>query len=111
MSVLMYHNPRCSKSRKAKEILEEMQIDFQIKEYLSEGLTKDEVASLAQKLELPVEGFVRKKEEDYVNNKPASEDELIELLVTHPKVLERPIVVNGEKAVVARPPEDLKKLF
>ena len=113
MEVKIYHNPRCSKSRQALELLENKGINPTVKKYLDEGLTIDEIMELSGLLKKDIIDFVRTKEEaykalgiDWNNNDAAAK-----ALSKNPKILERPIVINGKKAIVARPPELIEDLF
>lgn len=113
MLVTIYHNPRCSKSRKALEILQNKDINLNIIPYLDQGLKEEEINEIAAKLGLEVEEFMRKKEQEYKNIVAENHEGFshIKILVQLPKLLERPIVVVGNKAVIARPPEKLEELF
>jgi arsenate reductase len=113
MSATIYHNPRCSKSRQALAILEEKGVELTIIEYLKDGLDQREVLDLARKLNMGVSQFIRSKEAEYKNYQIDWENnkEAAIVLSECPKLLERPIVVVGEKAVIARPPEEVEKLF
>ncbi|MFK8137589.1 MAG: ArsC/Spx/MgsR family protein [Bdellovibrionales bacterium] len=109
----LYHNPRCSKSREAKQILEDNKISFETFEYLKEGLTGQEILSLSKKLSLSLREFMRLKEEDFkpYKNKELTESELVDLIVNFPKLLERPILVSGTKAVLGRPPQRVLEII
>ena len=112
--VTIYHNPRCSKSRKALEILEAKPgIQLSIKKYLEEGITTDEAINLGKLLEMDVNKFLRTKEDEYksLDIDWSDNEKAAKALSDFPKILERPIVIKGDRAVVARPPEDLEKLF
>lgn len=103
--VTIYHNPRCSKSREGLKFLEEQNVDFQLVKYLDNPLTKSELTNLIKKLNITPIELVRKKEEGWKNYKgqELSDEQIIEAMVENPKLIERPIVVNGDKAVIARP--------
>ena len=110
----IYHNTRCSKSRCTLDIITENQQDVTIVEYLKNPLTKLELADLLVKLNMPAKDIVRKGEVDFKENykgKELSEEEWLEAMVRFPKLIERPIVVKGDKAVIGRPPENVKLLF
>ncbi len=110
----IYHNPRCSKSRQTLNLIKEAGKDVEIVEYLKNPPTADELREVLRKLNLPVEYLIRKNEEIYktqYKGKELSEEEWIQALVEHPKMLERPIVVEGDKAVLGRPPENVLKLL
>jgi len=113
MAVEIWHNSRCSKSRNAFNYLNEKGIEFKVKEYLKEPITKEELKDILEKLNFKPSDLVRKKEAIYkdLNLKEATEDELLEAMVENPKLIERPIIVNGNKAVVARPLEEIEKVL
>lgn len=106
---LLIHNPRCSKSRGAKEILEEQGIEFDTIDYLKDGLKEKLLSHLPSLLNLTYPEMIRNKEEIYkelkLADKKLSNKGWIEVLMKHPVLLERPIFINGEKAVIARPSE------
>ena len=90
-------------------------VKFSIVEYLKEGLTRKEILTLSKKLNKnPVE-FIRKQDVEIKKNfqdlKSLSNDEVVELIIKFPKIMERPIVVSGEKAIIGRPPENVLSLF
>jgi arsenate reductase len=107
----IYHNPRCSKSRETLALLEQHGIRPTIVEYLKDPLTEAELLALMETLE-PA-SLVRTKEEKYLELRFELDDKNIvaKELARHPELLERPIVVKGKKAVIGRPPENVKKLF
>ncbi|RZJ75316.1 MAG: arsenate reductase (glutaredoxin) [Flavobacterium sp.] len=112
--VTIYHNPRCSKSREGLQLLEEFNVDFKIIKYLNENLTKSELLSIVEKLKMKPIEIVRQKEAVWIENfkgKDISNDEIIDILILHPKLIERPIVVNGDKAVIARPPSNIEAIL
>lgn len=114
MSVKIFHNPRCSKSRQALQLLQSEGIKFEIIEYLKNPLTKDELKNVVDKLEISPEDLLRKNEADFKSNfkgKELSGDQVIQAMIDYPKLMERPIVVNGNKAKVGRPPESIMELF
>lgn len=110
MPMVLYHNPRCSKSRQALALLEEKGVSFQIKDYLKEGLTKDEVHSILGKLGEDRDAIIRTKEDLYKEAPfEVSDDELvIKNLMETPKLLERPILVTDSKAIIGRPVEKIE---
>jgi len=116
MKYTYYHNPRCSKSRLGLELLQENDIQFDIKEYLKEGFDKKELESLFKKLNLaPLEGVIRTKEALFkeldLKGKDLSLSEWIDVLIENPKLLERPILVSDKDAVIGRPTENLSKIL
>jgi len=109
--IKIYHNPRCSKSRDGLNILAESGEDFQIVKYLDIPMEKEEIKEVLSLLGISAEELIRKNEKVWKENykdKKLSEDELLEAMQEHPKLIERPIVVSGEKAVIGRPPEKIK---
>lgn len=105
-----YHNPRCSKSRQALALLEEKGVQPKIRKYLEEVPSKEEFKLLLEKLNVEPSSLLRKGEaiykEQYKNLK-LNEAEWLEVMLQHPKLIERPIFINGNKAVVGRPPENV----
>ena len=107
-SITIYHNGRCGKSRGALEILQEQNIPFSIRWYLTEPLNKKELKALVKKLQMQPSGLVRKSEPLYKEmyaGKEINEKEWINILAEHPVLIERPIVEVADKAIIARPPE------
>jgi arsenate reductase len=110
----IYHNPRCKKSRAGLQYLREKGLPFQVVEYLKDPLTKEALHKLLQQLNLAPGEVVRKQEEMYrkeLKGKQFSREEWIDILVESPKLLQRPIILKGHKAVVADPPENLDPLL
>ncbi|WP_179319712.1 arsenate reductase (glutaredoxin) [Winogradskyella helgolandensis] len=110
----IYHNPRCSKSRQGLSILEESGKAFKTIRYLEEDLTSVELQDIIIKLGIKPINLIRKNEaiwkSDY-KGKTLSDNEIIAAMVNHPKLIERPIVINGDKAVIGRPPEAIKEII
>ena len=111
----IYHNPRCSKSRQALQLILEQGLEPEIILQLGSPPTKVELRDILQKLGKNADDILRKGEADYKAHFTAisrtDEKALIDLLVAYLKVIERPIVVSGAKAVVGRPPEAISILF
>ena len=110
----IYHNNRCAKSRDSFKLLQSKGVDFETIEYLKNPLTKEELTDLLAKLGMPAKDLVRKGEAIYKENykgKDLSEEEWIEAMVQHPKLIERPIVVKGDKAVIGRPIDKVEELL
>lgn len=105
--MIIYHNPRCSKCREALDLLEGNNCSIEIREYLKEPPTKKELKELLGKLKCKAEALVRKSEpiykEKYADTK-YTETQWIKILSENPILIERPIVIDGERAVVGRPP-------
>jgi len=114
-SIQIYHNPRCSKSRQTLALIEEKGVTPEIILYLENTPNKKEIESLLKKLGLNARQLLRKGEEAYKENKLSntelSEQVLIEKMAQFPKLIERPIVVKGNKAVLGRPPENVLELL
>ncbi|MEJ2128974.1 MAG: arsenate reductase (glutaredoxin) [Woeseiaceae bacterium] len=116
MSITIYHNPRCSKSRKTLELLEQSGAQPTIVEYLKTPPTADTTMRHAKLLGVRVADLLRRGEEEFkqANDLPDLDDDaaLAAWLETHPKVIERPIVVDeaNDKAVIGRPPESVLEL-
>jgi arsenate reductase len=115
MNTVLLHNPNCSKSRTAKTILEEKGVDFLIIDYIKEGLKEKLLSHLSEMANLPFEKMVRESEDVYkelgLKNKNLSENEWISVLMDHPVLLERPIFIHNNKAVIARPPERVLEIL
>lgn len=112
--ITIYHNPRCRKSREGLQILEESGKEFQTREYLKELPTTDELKSVIDLLGIAPIDLVRKNEAIWKENfkgKTLSDDEIIQAMAENPKLIERPIVVNNGKAVVGRPPENIRQII
>ena len=114
MSVEVYFNPACSNCRTADAILKDKGIDATHVRYLEQAPTKEQLEEVLRKLgtDEPRE-IVRTKEPEYdeLGLAGASRDELLDAMVAHPILIQRPIVIHGDKAVVARPPDKLLALF
>lgn len=112
---VLIHNPRCSKSRSAKEILEDEGIDFVVIDYLKDGLKEKMLTNLPKLTGLGFEQMIRKKEDVYkelkLSEKKLSDKEWIAILIKHPVLLERPIFICNNKAVIARPSELVKTIL
>jgi arsenate reductase len=109
-----YHNKRCRKSREGLALLEEKGLEPELVLYMDEPLTPDELSDIIDKLGIEAMELVRTKEkvwkEEY-RDKELTEDELVLAMIEHPQLMERPILVNGDKAVVGRPAEDLLQIL
>lgn len=109
----IYHNPRCSKSRQTLEIIRERGIEPEIVEYLTVSPDAEEIRTLLGKLGMSAAKLARKKEsaEAGIDLGTASEDEIISAMTQNPVMIERPIVVAGDTAVLGRPPENVTVFF
>lgn len=112
---ILIHNPRCSKSREAKLLLEDLKIEFEIVDYLKDGLKEKTLENLPKFLGLTFKEMIRKKEEIYkelnLGDKNLSNKEWIDVLRRHPILLERPIFICKDKAIIARPVELVKQVL
>jgi len=113
--LIIYHNPRCSKSRQTLEIIKSKNIEPTIVLYLIDKLSKEEIKNLLSKLGLSIREILRTGEDEYkknnLQNKNLSDEKLIEFLIKFPKLLQRPIVIKNNKAIIARPPENIFNLL
>lgn len=111
----IYHNPRCSKSRQTLEILNSHGVDVEVIEYLKTPPSVEALTSVIQKLGVSPQEVMRKKETEYkeagLSDESLSETQQIQLMIKYPKVIERPIVIRGKKAVIGRPPENVNALI
>lgn len=112
--VTIYHNPRCSKSRNTLAIIEEKGVDPAVVLYLESPLGDSEIRALLQKLGITASQLVRKGEDDYKTsglNAGSAEEDIIKAMAKFPRLIERPIVVRGTRAVLGRPPENVLELL
>ena len=110
----IYHNPRCRKSREAVRYLAEKGVLFEIVEYLKEEISETKMKLLLNKLNITGIELIRKNEKiwkEKFKNKELTESQIINLLCTEPKLMERPIVESKDKAVIGRPKENIDKLI
>ena len=112
---IIYHNPRCSKSRQTLDILDQYDLETEIVLYLDNPPSAEEIVSILNKLELSPRDILRKGEDAYkelnLKNDKLTNKDLINFMVENPKLIERPIVIRGDKAVIGRPPENVLSLF
>ena len=112
--VTIWHNPKCSKSRNALALLEENNIQANVVKYLENTLTKEEIKNILNLLEMNAKDLLRKGELIYSElnlSQIDDEDALIQAMVENPILIERPIIVKSNKAVIARPIENLEDLL
>ena len=110
----IYHNPRCSKSRQTFQLIKDAGKDVDVVEYLNTPPTFEELKHLIDMLGISPEQLLRKGEaifKEQFKGKSFTDDEWIEIMIKNPKLIERPIVVDGEKAILGRPPEKVLSLF
>ena len=111
----IYHNPRCSKSRQTLELLNERGIDLEVVDYLTAPLSTQALQTLSQKLRVSVVDMMRTKEQVFkeleLGDTGVTDDQLLQAISQNPILLERPIVVGGDRAVIGRPPENVLELI
>jgi arsenate reductase len=111
----LFHNPRCSKSRQALNLLEQEKENFEIFTYLDQKLEKDFLKEIIQKLDINPRDLLRTGESAYKENNlkdsNISDEEIINTMIKYPKLIERPIYIKGSKAIVGRPPENVLKII
>ena len=110
----IYHNPRCSKSRQTLQLIKDAGVDVEVVEYLNAIPTKEELEMILMKLNLKPTDIIRKGEAVYkekFKNSNFNDDEWIKIMIEYPKLIERPIVVKGNKAILGRPPENVLELI
>ncbi|RAR70144.1 arsenate reductase (glutaredoxin) [Flavobacterium aciduliphilum] len=112
--ITVYHNPRCGKSRACVAFLEQQKEPFELVKYLEHPLNFKQIQQLLQALDCTPIALIRTKESvwtEHFKGKELSDTELIQALVDYPILMERPVVVKGKRAVIARPLEHIEKLF
>lgn len=114
MKATIWHNPKCSKSRQALELLHEKGVDVEVVKYLESNPSKEEIKDLLSKLRISARELMRTKEDLYKElllKDEKEEDKLIDAMVEHPKLIERPIIITEKGVVIGRPPEKILELF
>ena len=114
MSMRIYHNPRCRKSREGVELLENAGCEFEIVEYLKDLPTKEELSEIVNQLGINAVDLIRKNEAAFKENfkgKNLSDDQWIDAMLEYPKLIQRQILVANGKAELGRPPENFLKLL
>jgi arsenate reductase (glutaredoxin) len=111
--ITIYHKTTCSKSRSALQILEEKGIPFEVRFYMHQKLNLKELRALLKKLKLKPTGLLRRSEPlfEELNNDELKEQDWLRLMVKHPELIERPVVENDDKAIIARPPERVLEIL
>lgn len=110
----IYHNPRCSKSRESLLYIEQKGYEYELVNYMKDGISAKEIKDFLNKSGLEVTAIIRTNEELYkqqFKGMKLSEEEWIKVLVENPQLLQRPLVIKGTHAVLARPAEEIQKLF
>lgn len=112
---LIYHNPRCSKSRETLQLLKDRGIEPVIRDYLKQPLSTDELNQLLNLLDIAPRALLRKNEAEYqeagLGNQALSDEAITEAMARYPKLIERPIVVHQGQARIGRPPEQVLEIF
>ncbi|MCM5663591.1 arsenate reductase (glutaredoxin) [Galbibacter mesophilus] len=112
--IKIYHNPRCRKSREGLQIIEESGKEYEVVKYLEDVPSEKELRKILNCLDIKPINLVRKNEaiwkENY-KNRSLSDDEIIEAMLENPKLIERPIVLKNNVAVIGRPPENIKSIL
>jgi len=113
--VRIYHNPNCTKCRLTMGILDDKGIDTTVVEYLNTPPNKDELSEVLDLLDLEPRELMRKHEAPYTENNlddaALTREQLIQAMIDHPILIERPIVINGNKATIGRPPEKVLEIL
>ena len=112
--ITIYHNPRCTKSREGLCEIENLNQPFEIRKYLDEPFTEKELKEVIKKLNIKPIELVRTKESIWIENykgKDLTDNQIVNALLENPKLIERPIIVNGNKAVIARPKEKINEIL
>ena len=114
MSYKILHNPRCSKSRQALTILESNGLTFEIIDYLRNPLSINELKEVVRKLGIKPYDLIRRNEvvfKEKFKGSSLSDDQWIEVMIENPKLIQRPILITENAAVIGRPPEDINRLI
>ena len=113
--ITIYQKPTCTTCREVYNVLKEKGVDFDAVNYYVDPISKAKLKELLRKMGIPASGLLRKKEEIYktlrLDEKKLSEEELTDLMVKHPDLIQRPIVEKGAKAILARPAERIRELL
>ena len=112
---VIYHNPSCSKSRETLQILQDNNVDADIVEYLEDPPSADELRRIVDLLGVTARDLLRSTEQVYkdadLDDDSLSDDEIIEAICEYPALLQRPIVISGERAVIGRPPDKVLEIL
>jgi len=112
--IQILHNPRCSKSREGLQLLKSEGVSYEEIRYMDNALSAQEIKTIIKKLGIPAFELIRKNEaiyKDEYKNKDLNEDQWVEAMAKHPKLIERPIVINGNKAVIGRPADKIRTIL
>jgi len=115
MTITLFHNPRCSKSRQALELIREQGNEPHIIEYLKTPPTREQLKEILHLLGVGPRELLRRGEEEYgalhLDNAELSDDAIIDAMVVCPKLIERPIIIHNDKAIIGRPPERVLEIL
>lgn len=115
MHVEIYHNPRCSKSRQTLQLLKDSGVEPEVIEYLNTPPDRAALVRILDMLGMQPRELMRKKEQEYQENNlddpSLTRDQLIDAMLAHPKLIERPIVIHNGKAAIGRPPEQVLEII
>ncbi|GGC02268.1 arsenate reductase [Marinobacterium zhoushanense] len=115
MAIIIYHNPRCSKSRETLQLLQDRGIEPEIREYLKDVPSAAEINELLSKLGIGARDLLRTKEAEYkeagLDDASLDDAAVIAAMTQYPKLIERPIVINGARARIGRPPESVLEIL
>ncbi len=112
--ITIYHNPRCGKSRDGLAFIQSLQLEYELVKYLETPLSNKKLKEIIKKLNLKPIELVRLKESVWISQfkgKNLSDEQIIQAMVEHPILIERPIIVNGDKAIIARPFEKISEIL
>ena len=112
--ITIYHNPKCKKSRSGLEYLKEKGLDFTVVEYIRNPISREVLKDILMKMNVRPQELVRTHEDVYKSDfagKQFNDEEWIDILLEYPRLIKRPIVVKGYRAVVAEPPEEIERLL
>ncbi len=111
MSIVIFHNPRCTKSRQTLQLLQEQGIEPEVIEYLNQPPSKTRLKQILKMLGMQPRELMRRNEKEYKElglvDESLTQEQLIIAMVENPKLIERPIVINGDRAAIGRPPENV----
>ncbi len=115
MSVVIFHNPRCSKSRQTLQLLQDNGVEPEVVEYLNTPPSKTRLKQILKMLGLAPRQLMRRNEAEYkeqgLADETLTEEQLIDAMLATPKLIERPIVINGDKVAIGRPPESVLEIL
>ena len=115
MSVVIFHNPRCTKSRQALQLLQEQGVEPDVVEYLQNPPSKSRLKQILKMLGMKPRDLMRRQEKEYkelgLDNESLTQEQLITAMVENPKLIERPIVISDKGIALGRPPENVKKIL